>query len=73
MGFLYKDRDDITYSVELTKRDDGMIVLMFSCDGGKFGTDEIVGDFYFANTKELLSVLYNHHSPDDNKHPEDME
>ena len=52
---LYKDEEDIVYKVEVSEID-GKVRLIFSCDGGKFGTDEIL-DMYELTPRELLKAL----------------
>ena len=52
---LYKDEEDIVYKVEVSEID-GKVRLIFSCDGGKFGTDEIL-DMYELTPIELLKAL----------------
>lgn len=52
---LYKDEEDIVYKVEVSDID-GKVRLIFSCDGGKFGTDEIL-DMYELTPRELLKAL----------------
>ena len=52
---LYKDEKDIVYKVDVSEID-GKVRLIFSCDGGKFGTDEIL-DMYELTPKELLKAL----------------
>lgn len=55
MSLLYKPESDIKYEAHITQKD-GQITLLFSCDGGKFGTDEILDEHTF-NAKELLEIL----------------
>ena len=57
-SMLYKNREDVKYSVDVKTSIDGRINLLFSCDGGKFGTDEIL-DEYNLSVKELLEILQN--------------
>jgi len=52
---LYKEKEDIVYKVEVSEID-GKVRLIFSCDGGKFGTDEIL-DMYELTPRELLKAL----------------
>ena len=52
---LYKDEKDIVYKVDVSEID-GKVRMIFSCDGGKFGTDEIL-DMYELTPKELLKTL----------------
>ena len=52
---LYKDEEDIVYKVKVSEID-GKVRLIFSCDGGKFGTDEIL-DMYELTPRELLKAL----------------
>lgn len=57
MGLLYKNREDIITSVEIKPREDsGDVIMVFSSDGGKFGTDEIL-DGYTLTPERLLKVL----------------
>jgi hypothetical protein len=53
---LYKDPKDIIYSVEVAKFPEGRIKFLFSCDGGKFGTDEVLAE-YEMSIKELLHAI----------------
>lgn len=55
-SLLYKNESDLTYSVDITKKDDGKLNLLFSSDCGKFGTDEPLAE-YELTVKELLSLL----------------
>lgn len=57
-SMLYPNREDVKYSVDVKTSIDGKINLLFSCDGGKFGTDEIL-DEYNLSAKELLEILQN--------------
>ena len=52
---LYKDEEDMVYKVDVSEID-GKVRMIFSCNGGKFGTDEIL-DMYHLSPKELLRVL----------------
>ena len=52
---LYKDKEDIVYKVEVSEID-GKVRMIFSCAGGKFGTDEIL-DMYELTPRELLKAL----------------
>ena len=55
--FLYKPKDNQNLSVEF--RDvKGELEILFSCDCGKFGTDEIVDSFELS-AKKLLEILQN--------------
>lgn len=56
MSILYKEQNDIKYSVELEKLKDESIRLSFSCDGGKFHTDEMLDEFKMP-VKQLLDIL----------------
>jgi hypothetical protein len=55
MSLLYKDRKDVITSVDI-KEKDGKIILDFSADCGKFGTDEML-DGYTLTPKRLLEIL----------------
>ena len=55
MSLLYKDRKDVITSVDI-KRVDGKVVLDFSADCGKFGTDEML-DGYTLTPERLLEIL----------------
>ena len=52
---LYKDEEDIVYKVEVSEID-GKVRFIFTCDGGEFGTDEIL-DMYELTPRELLKAL----------------
>jgi len=54
---MYKK--EITYSVEIKGRE--KIHLLFYCDGGKFGTREII-DEYELTVLELLEMLQDYDS-----------
>ena len=55
MSLLYKDIKDVITSVDI-KEEDGKIILDFSADCGKFGTDEML-DGYTLTPKRLLEIL----------------
>ena len=55
MSLLYKDIKDVTIAVSLALIE-GKIVLDFSSDCGKFGTDEML-DGYTLTPKRLLEIL----------------
>ena len=55
-SMLYKKREDVKFSADVKTSIDGRIKLLFTCDGGKFGTDEILDD-YDLSVKELLDIL----------------
>jgi hypothetical protein len=59
MSLLYKKESDLKYSVELKTGPNGNVVLKFSADAGKFGTDEMLDEYEFT-VKELLSILQKH-------------
>lgn len=56
MSLLYKKESELTYSLEFKSFPDGKILLRFSSDCGKFGTNEIL-DEYELTAKKLLSIL----------------
>ena len=56
MSLLYKDRKDIITSVEVRHISGGRVVLDFSADCGKFGTDEML-DGYTLTAERLLEIL----------------
>jgi|TARA_R110001592_G_scaffold52851_3_gene162172 hypothetical protein len=55
MSLLYKHRKDVITSVDIYHLD-GKVVLDFSADCGKFGTDEML-DGYTLTPERLLEVL----------------
>jgi hypothetical protein len=55
MSLLYKDSKDVTIAVSLALIE-GKIVLDFSSDCGKFGTDEML-DGYTLTPERLLEIL----------------
>lgn len=59
MDLLYKDPNDFIYSANFETTEDGKIKIQFSCDGGKFGTDELIDEYEFT-VKELLTILQKH-------------
>lgn len=62
MSLLYKEQKDIIHSVEIKHhKDSDKVHMLFYCDGGKFGTDEIL-DEYDLTPLELLEILQEHES-----------
>ena len=59
MSLLYKDKKDIKTSVEVKTYADGKVDLLFTNNGGKFGTDEILDSFNMT-TETLLEALQKH-------------
>tara|TARA_R110000803_G_scaffold154286_1_gene219068 strand:- start:11595 stop:11801 length:207 start_codon:yes stop_codon:yes gene_type:complete len=55
MSLLYKDPKDIKISCDVSQVD-GKIILNFSADCGKFGTDEML-DGFTLTPERLLEVL----------------
>ena len=56
MNLLYKKESDLKYSVEVKTCPDEKVILQFSADCGKFGTDEMLDEYEFT-IRELLSIL----------------
>ncbi len=59
MSLLYKDKKDIIHSVEAKVDERGNVNLLFTCDGGKHGTEEIL-DEYNMSPQSLLKLLQEH-------------
>lgn len=59
MSLLYKKEYELKYSVDVKIYPDGKVILQFSADCGKFGTDEMLDEYEFT-VKELLSILQKH-------------
>ena len=57
-SLLYKNREDVIYSVEI-RQQNGKVNLEFSADCGKFGTDELLDGFELTPL-ELLTILQKH-------------
>lgn len=59
MIFLYKDPKDVVVSAHITTRktDQENIIIEFSSDCGKFGTDEILAGFKLSPSR-LLDILH---------------
>jgi len=55
MSLLYKDKDDIQVEVCIALKE-GKVVLDFSSDCGKFGTNEML-DGYTLTPERLLYIL----------------
>lgn len=55
MSLLYKDKSEVEYKVSISQ-ENGKVKLRFTCDGGKFGTDETL-DEYELTPKQLLDIL----------------
>jgi hypothetical protein len=58
-SLLYKNEEDVKYSVDIKTFPDGKLKLLFSADCGKFGTDEPL-DEYELTVKEMLLILQKH-------------
>lgn len=56
MSSLYKDSNDFIYSVDIKTLPNGKVKIQFSCDGGKFGTNELLDEYEYT-VKELLTIL----------------
>lgn len=52
---LYKKPEDIKYSVQIEQKD-GKVIMIFSCDGGKFGAEEQL-DKISVTPKFLLELI----------------
>jgi len=63
MSLLYKDRKDVKTSVELISSADGLVDLIFTNNGGKHGTYEILNTFH-TTTDTLLEILDKHFDED---------
>jgi len=59
MSLLYPNRGKSKTSVAIGRQPEGEIVLEFSADCGKFGTDEIL-DRYTLTAERLLEILQSH-------------
>lgn len=65
MSLLYKDEKDLVYEVEIRSKHSipqayiDKITFIFSNDGGKFGTHEIL-DEHELTPLELLEILQKH-------------
>lgn len=59
MSLLYKEEKDITYKAVFKELPSGKIEISFSCDGGKFGTEEHLCDFD-VTPAQLMEILRNH-------------
>ena len=55
MSLLYKQKEEQTTTCEI-KQKDGIIVIDFWADCGKFGTDEML-DGYVLTPERLLQIL----------------
>lgn len=53
---LYKEEKDIKYKAAFKELPDGNIEILFTCDGGKFGTDEQLAEYHIS-PKELMRIL----------------
>ena len=68
MSILYPSPETIQVAVNIETNHDTLdviepdtITFYFTCDGGKFGTDESLAE-YTLTPKELLDILYFHHA-----------
>jgi hypothetical protein len=55
MGILYKNKEDVTTSVDIVKKD-GSVEFVFSSDCGKHGMEEML-DGYKLTPSRLLEIL----------------
>lgn len=55
MGLLYKELEDVKVSVDI-KQFNGKLLIDFSADCGKFGTDESIAGFVLTPNR-LLQIL----------------
>jgi hypothetical protein len=55
----YKKEFELKYFVDVKTCPDGKVILQFSADCGKFGTEEMLDEYEFT-AKELLSILQRH-------------
>jgi len=55
MSLLYKPKEEQTLTCEI-KQEDGKIIIDFTKDCGKFGTDEML-DGYVLTPERLLQIL----------------
>jgi len=56
MSLLYKEPEDVIYKASFKELPSGKIEISFTCDGGKFGTEEGVAE-YVITPKALLIAL----------------
>lgn len=56
MSFLYPNEGKIKTSVEFKELENDNIQLVFTCNGGKHGTDELL-DLYVMSAEQLLDIL----------------
>jgi len=57
MSLLYKKESELKYSVDIKTTPDERVILQFSADCGKFGTEEPLAEYEFT-VKELLFILH---------------
>tara|TARA_R110000851_G_scaffold96589_2_gene209605 strand:+ start:468 stop:671 length:204 start_codon:yes stop_codon:yes gene_type:complete len=62
---LYKEPKDVKITCDI-KQEDDKIILDFSADCGKFGTDEML-DGYALTAKRLLIILQDREDITDNE------
>ena len=56
MSLLYPKPEETTYKIKVEMLGNSNLHLLFSADCGKFGTEELL-DEYFLTVKELLYIL----------------
>lgn len=56
MSLLYKPKKEQTLTCDIEVRKDGKIIIDFTKDCGKFGTDEMI-DGYILTPERLLEIL----------------
>ena len=65
MSLLYKPKEDQTLTCDI-KQENNKIVIDFSSDCGKFGTDEML-DGYVLTPERLLQILQDRDDYTDNE------
>lgn len=59
MGILYKEPKDIIYKATIEILQNGNLRILFTCDGGKFGTDEMIDEYELSVLELLHALQYN--------------
>lgn len=59
MSLLYKEEKDLIYKVAFKELPSGEIEISFTCDGGKFGTEEGLAEYVMTPKDLLIALLRN--------------
>lgn len=56
MGLLYKEEEDLKYSIQSSYASDGKLYITLDVDCGKYGADELIRE-YFVTPKQFMEAM----------------